>query len=1306
MKHFRRLLSALLVVTMCVSMVPMASSATSDGLDNFTKRNSFKSDLFTDVSKSNWFYDNVKVAYELGLMVGKGKKAFDPASGVTIAETITIAARIHSIYNTGKEDFAKSTPWYKVYVDYASVNGIITSATNDYTKPATRAQFATILANALPDKALEGVNQVAADAIPDVKLSDSCGAAVYKLYRAGIMVGNDENGTFAPNSDIKRSEVSAIVTRMADRALRKTVRLGEEYTVTFDMNGHGTQIPSQKVVKGYTAEKPNASKDSNYNFKGWYTNKTGGAQFDFNTPITSDVTLYAYWEVDPGWIQSIINSLQNRTHTVTFETNGGTPVASQKVKQGKTVTMPANPTKDGFDFAGWYVDAALTVEYDFATAVTKSMTLYAKWVEETTHTISFDSVGGTYVESQTVEKGGYATIPQNPEKEGYTFVGWYTDKTYVELFNFSVEVKKSYTLVARWVDTTDTTDTDGDGLTDPVEEYYGTDKTKPDTDGDRLSDYIEIAVLNLDPLKIDTDVNGTDDGDEDSDGDGITNIIEVINGTDPGSRDTDIDGLDDNEEAIHNTNPVKEDTDGDGVSDGKEVELGTDPLKAQSTFVMNVTSGDDEDGTKASVIVELNGEQVETLSVDAVQNDLFFPENMPGYMGKAYEFSVEGEFESATICFEFDRSELGPNSDPVIYYFNEEEQELEALETTVVGNVASAEVTHFSKYILIDRTIREDTFEWIDVWDNTTNYSGVEIILVIDDSGSMDWNDETNQRLVVAQNMVDKLPKNSKIGIVKFESKTTILTSELTDDKEIAKSYLTTSYFKSSGGTYMYRAIFDAFSLYKSDDASIMKVMVVLTDGETSGASSHSSAVKAANDEHVKIYTVGLGDSTSYFNSYLKPLATNTGAAFYLASDADELADIYNDISQEIDIKTDTDKDGIPDYYEDNMIIFSGVSLSLDKNNPDTDGDGLLDGEEVVIRKYYNVDRTQVIVTGKIARGNPLTTDTDGDGLLDCDDDKPLIWNVCDRDLAMCAALCYENGTVPALEKRFYLESEIKGKPDSGEPGENYYFYGYANSSEMSEYWKLIDYVNDASVIKIDNFSATTFKNGKNIIIAYRGTNELWEWADNVLCYGLGNYHSEEQQARAYAKKIVKENPGCKIYITGHSLGGYLAQIGTAELIESGRSNVIERTVYFNGIGMKFNKLVPIIKNYDMMSLYNFSHDGLKPNGKLISYAIKGDWVHMLGTHCGEKKEFYATDAAVEHHRTKYFEGFEELGFWESIGKIILDAGINTLGTGIASIVASPSVLYYYTYYQAPNFVDYTWITHETDSFFAHLKRK
>ena len=527
-------------------------------------------------------------------------------------------------------------------------------------------------------------------------------------------------------------------------------------------------------------------------------------------------------------------------------------------------------------------------------------------------------------------------------------------------------------------------DSDEDGAEDYIEEYFGTDTKVPDTDGDGLSDFIELYSLVLDPLSKDTDKNGVEDGAEDLDGDGLSNILEVQLDTSILEMDTDEDGLNDFEEySVYTTSPTHYDTDGDVVSDGKEIEIGTNPLLAQESFHIQIASKE-EDTVKASVEIEVSGSQVQSVNVEKYENEFFFPTDMPGYIGGAYDFSVDGEFDTATIQFEFDESLLENASfEPVIYYFNEEQQTLEELETVVDGNVASAKVTHFSKYILLNRRVFQNSFEWQDVW-STTGYTGVEVVLVIDDSGSMSTNDSSAERLTVAKNLIDKLPENSKVGIVKFTDVTYELTSTVIEDKELAKSYLTTQYFHSSGGTYMYYAINSAIPMFESNDESIMKMIVVLSDGETGDTGAHFKVIQNVNRNDIKVFTVGLGSiSIEYFTRYLKPLAKNTAGAFYLASNAGELEDIYNDINKKIDIETDSDNDGIADYYEDNMLMFNGVTIKLDKNNPDSDNDGLLDGEEVAELNYrYNADKTKVIVTGKLI-SNPLKIDSDDDGLTD-----------------------------------------------------------------------------------------------------------------------------------------------------------------------------------------------------------------------------------------------------------------------------------------------------------------------------------
>ena len=476
--------------------------------------------------------------------------------------------------------------------------------------------------------------------------------------------------------------------------------------------------------------------------------------------------------------------------------------------------------------------------------------------------VSFDTDGGTVIESQTIQKGTTAQTPNIPSKEGFAFVGWYANKEYTKEFDFSQPINSSCTVYARWINLTDKTDSDGDGLTDAFEEYYRTNPLMADTDGDGLSDYLEIAVLNYNALVIDTDNNGVSDADEDYDNDGINNKVEVDLGTDPSLSDTDGDGLSDKSEIdTYKTDPLAVDTDLDGVSDGKEIELGTDPLVAQTNFTVDFTVKNNNDSVKPSVEIDLKGEQVETLSIEPVNDDNLFPETMPGYMGKAYNFSVDGKFSSANISFEFDSSTLDEDADPVICYYNEETQELEELDTTVANGVATATVTHFSKYILVDRTVYNKSFQWTDVWDSNENYTNAEIVLVIDDSGSLGGDygynpskgvftggkDPEHKRLEVAKNFIDNANSNSKIGIVKFDGVIDNITGELIEcngeGKEKLKSYLQLTYvndgdynihniFDSRGATYMYAGVEEAINELLDAPEHTMKVAIVFTDGD------------------------------------------------------------------------------------------------------------------------------------------------------------------------------------------------------------------------------------------------------------------------------------------------------------------------------------------------------------------------------------------------------------------------------------------------------------------------------------------
>ena len=173
------------------------------------------------------------------------------------------------------------------------------------------------------------------------------------------------------------------------------------FTVTFDANGGTVSEASRKVDSGTpavgTLPKPTRL---GYDFKGWYTAKTGGDLVSATTKVTADVTYYAHW--------------QPTTVTITFDANGGEGGFSSSKKFGETLAAPT-VTQAGHTFNGWSSAVPATVPATNATYT-------AQWTPNK-YTITFDANGGA---GDSVEELDYDTPLDPPEvtKTGYTLSGW------------------------------------------------------------------------------------------------------------------------------------------------------------------------------------------------------------------------------------------------------------------------------------------------------------------------------------------------------------------------------------------------------------------------------------------------------------------------------------------------------------------------------------------------------------------------------------------------------------------------------------------------------------------------------------------------------------------------------------------------------------------------------------------------------------------------------------------------------------------------------------------------------------------
>ena len=162
--------------------------------------------------------------------------------------------------------------------------------------------------------------------------------------------------------------------------------LTQAYKVTFDATG-GTPTPSPVLVAVNTpVSKPTDPTMAGYTFTGWYTAQS--TKWDFVTPVTEDMILYAGWKKDepqptptpvpPSGGSSGDGNMEN-AFRVLFNDGAATLSVVTDLSYGDKLTNPETPVKDGYTFAGWYKDSACTQAWDFETGIPGDMTLYAKW---------------------------------------------------------------------------------------------------------------------------------------------------------------------------------------------------------------------------------------------------------------------------------------------------------------------------------------------------------------------------------------------------------------------------------------------------------------------------------------------------------------------------------------------------------------------------------------------------------------------------------------------------------------------------------------------------------------------------------------------------------------------------------------------------------------------------------------------------------------------------------------------------------------------------------------------------------------
>ena len=330
----QRILSALLALCIVFSLVPTALAE--------------KADDFTDVSRSDWYYQFVDYVTSKGYFNGVADKTFAPADNMTRAMFVTVLFRFHGAKGDRSQSaFTDVAPgeWYTDAINWAAANRIVDGVGNGKfapNDPITRAQMCTMIERyldlyrkawkvTLPETGSVSV-MVDESAIPAYAL-----AAVKQCQRHGLVNGF-EDGTFRPNDLSTRAQVAAVIYRMS-------------YLVQ------------------------NAKPDN-----------TPSVNPPVNPPVP-DYTYALYFDANGGTL------------------NGASPVSMTTTSTTYSFPVTATATRDGYTFLGWSTDrSATTATYPAGSTVTLTaaypiITLYAVWQAKAPVVVSEDLIGNAVLKS-------------------------------------------------------------------------------------------------------------------------------------------------------------------------------------------------------------------------------------------------------------------------------------------------------------------------------------------------------------------------------------------------------------------------------------------------------------------------------------------------------------------------------------------------------------------------------------------------------------------------------------------------------------------------------------------------------------------------------------------------------------------------------------------------------------------------------------------------------------------------------------------------------------------------------------------
>ncbi len=216
-------------------------------------------------------------------------------------------------------------------------------------------------------------------------------------------------------------------------------------TVTFGANYEGGENQTAQVEIGKAVDAPANPVREGYDFTAWYADAAATVPYDFTAPVADDLTLYAGWTL--------------QSHTVTLNENHADGAVTEiTVLHGSAVELPGDPSRNGFDFTGWFTDEAAKTLFKADDPILADVTLYAGWQSKEEadgeRVIRFLLNDGTEAVHDTATYKNTRRIkePDAPARPGYYFAGWCKDAEGTQPFDFKAERSTtSMDLHAKWL---------------------------------------------------------------------------------------------------------------------------------------------------------------------------------------------------------------------------------------------------------------------------------------------------------------------------------------------------------------------------------------------------------------------------------------------------------------------------------------------------------------------------------------------------------------------------------------------------------------------------------------------------------------------------------------------------------------------------------------------------------------------------------------------------------------------------------------------------------------------------------------